>query len=194
MKQNTKRKAVKVILITFTKYPKLSEDQFWGIIDQSLKISSGQKEQYYALQKQLKALCLEELLGFDFQIQKLMAKSYSSHLWCAANLMKGFCSDDSFDYFRYWLIASGKKIYCSALTNPDNLAEFVKPGNDFRFEEFGYVAGDALHKKYGVSIYDFDDIRPKISKPKIKLTWSGGKPRTMKKLCPRLYDLYFKYE
>jgi hypothetical protein len=193
MKKHTKRKAVKLILITFTKYPKMSEDRFWALINQSLKNSSSQEGQYSWLQKQLTSLCLEELLGFDFQKEKLMKKSYSSHLWCAANLMKGFCSDDSFDYFRSWLIASGKKIYYSALSNPDNLAKFVKPGNGFRFEEFEYIAGNALYKKYGVSIYDFDDIRPEISKPKIKLNWSGDKPRTMKKLCPRLYDLFFTY-
>jgi hypothetical protein len=193
MKNNTKRKAVKVILITFTKYPKMSENRFWSLIHQSLKNSSGQKGQYYALRKQLNALCLEELLGFDFQIDKLEAESYSSHLWCAANLMMGFCSDDSFDYFRRWLISSGKKIYYSALANPDNPAEFIKPGNDFRFEEIGYVAEEAFLKKYGVSIYDFHGLRPKISKPKITLTWSGDKPHTMKKLCPRFYDLFFTY-
>jgi hypothetical protein len=121
-----------------------------------------------------------------------MTSSYSSHLWCAANIMKEFCSDDSFDYFRYWLIASGKQVYYGALAHPDNLATYVIPsGNLYRFEEFGSLADDILEKYFGVSIYDYDNLRPTITKPKIKLTWSGDRPGTMKKLCPRLFDLFY---
>jgi len=37
-------------------------------------------------------------------------------------MMNG-CSDDSFDYFRGWLIAQGKDVYLAALHDPDSLAD-----------------------------------------------------------------------
>ncbi len=38
-------------------------------------------------------------------------------------IMMNGCSDDSFDYFRGWLIAQGKDVYHAALRDPDSLVD-----------------------------------------------------------------------
>jgi len=51
----------------------------------------------------------------------LLCVAYKQKLWAAA-MMNG-CSDDSFDYFRGWLIAQGKDMYFAAPRDPDSLAD-----------------------------------------------------------------------
>ena len=55
-------------------------------------------------------------------------------LWDAAKIFRvDGCSDDSFSYFRSWLIVQGKDVYMAALADPDSLA-------DCFFETAGYMA------------------------------------------------------
>ena len=44
-------------------------------------------------------------------LQTFMQKSYLSSLWAAAYILMDGCSDDTFDYFRGWLIAQGKETF-----------------------------------------------------------------------------------
>lgn len=60
-------------------------------------------------------------------------------LWDAAKIFRvDGCSDDSFSYFRSWLIVQGKDVYMAALADPDSLAD-VEPYADCFFETAGYV-------------------------------------------------------
>ncbi|WP_167979811.1 DUF4240 domain-containing protein [Lentzea indica] len=40
----------------------------------------------------------------------------------AAHLIRCGCSDDSFDYFRAYLLTQGRRVFESAVVNPDSLA------------------------------------------------------------------------
>ena len=52
-------------------------------------------------------------------------------MWCAAYIMNGGCSDDSFEYFRLWVISRGKDVYQKAKANPDTLISQVAKEQDF---------------------------------------------------------------
>ena len=68
------------------------------------------------------------------------------------------CSDDSFSYFRSWLIVQGKDVYMAALADPDSLAD-VEPYADCFFETAGYVGAYAYKKltgEYAFEHLDYD--------------------------------------
>ena len=72
-------------------------------------------------------LSLAEIVGFELELDKLQQESYRWDLWAAAYLINGGCSDDSFDYFRGWLLAQGREVWDAALVDPDSLASVVNP-------------------------------------------------------------------
>jgi hypothetical protein len=65
----------------------------------------------------------ERIVEFNRTLWGLMARSYRADLWAAAYVIRGGCSDDSFDYFRGWLIAQGRDAFERAMENPDSLAD-----------------------------------------------------------------------
>jgi hypothetical protein len=51
-------------------------------------------------------------------------------LWGAAYVIEGGCSDDSFDYFRAYLISRGRAVYERAIADPDSLADIELEDGD----------------------------------------------------------------
>lgn len=171
----------------------MEENQFWQIVGASLQNTNSEAEQEVYLINTLKALSPEEIIGFKLRTNKLLAKSFTSELWCAGYILNGGCSDDGFEYFRNWLISKGKKSYESALINPDNLvSEINSKEEEFEFESFWYVALEAFEQKTGKEAYDYIDydnftIR-EGSYPAINFNWEEEKPETMKAICPQLFQ------
>lgn len=62
-----------------------------------------------------------ELFGFCYHSVELYRKALTSDLWAAVYVARGGCGDDSFHYFRCWLVKQGKSIYYNVLNNPDSL-------------------------------------------------------------------------
>ena len=85
--------------------------------------------------------------------------SFRYGLWDAAKIFRvDGCSDDSFSYFRSWLIVQGKDVYMAALADPDSLAD-VEPYADCFFETAGYVGAYAYKKltgEYAFEHLDYD--------------------------------------
>ncbi|HEY5773981.1 MAG TPA: DUF4240 domain-containing protein [Chitinophagaceae bacterium] len=170
----------------------LNEDQYWKIIDLSLKNTKDQDEQEQFLIKEIGKLTPKEMTGFRLRTDKLLYDTYNSEMWCAGYIMNGGCSDDGFEYFRNWVISRGKDVYYKAKKNPDDLVTQVNEETDvYEFESFWYVALEAFTKKTGKVLYDYidnDKFKTKEGNyPKIKFTWEEEKPETMKKICPKLY-------
>ena len=90
----------------------LSEVQFWAIIENSDKGKN--------LERELLKLSEAELFTFRFfWWDYFHEKSYNQALWAVAYTVLGYCSDDAFDYFRFWLVSRGKKCSqppCKTLT------------------------------------------------------------------------------
>jgi hypothetical protein len=170
----------------------LNEDQYWKIIDLSLKNTKDQDEQEQFLIKEIGKLTPKEMTGFRLRTDKLLYDTYNSEMWCAGYIMNGGCSDDGFEYFRNWVISRGKDVYYKAKKNPDDLVTQVNEETEvYEFESFWYVALEAFTKKTGKVLYDYidnDKFKTKEGNyPKIKFTWEEEKPETMKKICPKLY-------
>ena len=93
----------------------MDEDRFWSLIEKSKQSSEDLEDFAENLTTELKQMTSTDIIGFHLREQKLRFDSYTSELWCAGYIMNGGCSDDSFEYFRCWIIAQGKDAYYSSL-------------------------------------------------------------------------------
>lgn len=174
----------------------LDEEQYWTLIDASLKATRSQGAQEQYLIRELGRLTPKEIIGFRLRTDKLLYDSYTSNMWCAGYIMNGGCSDDGFEYFRNWVISRGKETYYKAKENPDNLViEAVRGRDSYEFEGFWYVALNAFEAKTGKDLYDYiDDSRFTTREgqyPPIQFTWKEGNPESMKKICPKLFERFW---
>ena len=174
----------------------MNEACFWAIINQSLAVAEAenddiaeqQETQFAALKAALLALDWQDIIAFENRFDQLHFASYRQDLWCAAYLMCGGCSDDGFDYFRYWLVSRGQAVFQAALANPDSLADypFVSADSDYyEFEDFGYAAHEAFEEKTGSEMSEYLDNA--FTYPEIEFAWSDEEPESMARICPKLF-------
>jgi len=130
---------------------KKDEKWFWDIIDQSRgstkKISHDR--QIKNLTKVLSSLSGDEILQFNNRFHLLLKQCYTWDLWGAAFIINGGCSDDTFDYFRSWLIGQGKQAFYDAVADPETLKDILKPKEDYAWEGLEYAAPEAYEKVTG---------------------------------------------
>ncbi|MBX2856764.1 MAG: DUF4240 domain-containing protein [Rhodobacteraceae bacterium] len=125
----------------------MSQDKFWEIIE--LTISEDQDEQAERLKTTLEALNLEQIRSFQKHLDEVLHKvSYTWDLWAAAYIINSGASDDSFEYFRAWLISRGKAIFDTALKDPESLIGLSTP-YETEFESFIYIANDIHEARAG---------------------------------------------
>jgi hypothetical protein len=170
----------------------LDEDLYWQIVDESLKNTRNQKEQEEYLVSRIQKLTPPEIIGFRLRTDKLLHDSYTSVIWCAAHIMNEGCTEENFEYFRCWIISRGKDTYYKTKENPDYLIREVNVEiENYRFEDFWYVALTAFENKTSHYLFDFIDDKFKFCEgqyPEFALTWRKDEPETMKDICPKLFD------
>ena len=138
----------------------INKDTFWALI-QEAKDACGQDNDAWAkyMIDRLAGLGPEQSLMFLNYMDAYKDLSYRYGLWDAAKIFReDGCSDDSFSYFRSWLIVQGKDVYMAALADPDSLAD-VEPYADCFFETAGYVGAYAYKKltgEYAFEHLDYD--------------------------------------
>jgi hypothetical protein len=175
----------------------LDENLYWQIVQESLNNSGTQDGQQEYLVRRIQKLNPKDIVGFRLRTDKLLYDTYNSEMWCAAYIMNGGCSDDSFEYFRNWVVSKGKDVYYMAKQNPDTLIEQVdKDAEYYDFEDFWYVALVAFKNKTGKDLYDFiDDDNFKFKEghyPNFDFTWEEENPESLKAICPNLFDRTWK--
>jgi hypothetical protein len=109
----------------------MTEAGFWGIVGGT----TDAEDQAGALEAALAECSSEQILDFAQHLQRLLAVAYAWDLWDVAYLMKGGASDDSFLYFRGWLIGRGREVFESAVADPESLADRVAPDDWSSFED-----------------------------------------------------------
>jgi Protein of unknown function (DUF4240) len=131
----------------------MNNPTFWSLIDKSRLASDGDAEQQLdELGILLDDLSADEIAEFHHIFYEHFLQSYTWPLWGAAYVIGGGCSDDSFDYFRGWLISRGEKVFTSALAEPDSLAGSISEEDedvDCQVEGWQSVAIDAWCRKTG---------------------------------------------
>ena len=138
----------------------INKDTFWALI-QEAKDACGQDNDAWAkyMIDRLAGLGPEQSLMFLNYMDAYKDLSYRYGLWDAAKIFReDGCSDDSFSYFRSWLIVQGKDVYMAALADPDSLAD-VEPYADCFFETAGYVGAYAYKRltgEYAFEHLDYD--------------------------------------
>lgn len=119
---------------------------FWKVMDTGVRGGSAlgdqapvTKRQFLnVVRKSLEFAARAEAKAFGTSMGAALVKANTWKLWGAAYILNGGCSEDSFLYFRLWLIAQGRDVFTKAVADPESLAaadlRFGKPG-DFELEE-----------------------------------------------------------
>jgi hypothetical protein len=156
-------------VVSETEIEHISDDVFWSVIEPTLGAGSNPDRQAKALERQLSRLTASRVAGFQAAFDRQMRRSYTWALWGAAYVIEGGASDDSFDYFRAWLIARGQSAFERALLDPEALATIIPARMDEapEFEDFGYLVGAVWSAKTG---------RPAQDMPLSHQEEAGGEP------------------
>jgi len=124
--------------------------EFWALIDRARESTDGQEQMYDSLVGSLAKLDVPQIMEWKQIFDAYQRLSYKPKLWAAAYVINGGCSDDSFDYFRGWLTAQGKKVLLQALKDPDSLADEVDPDEaEYEFENMLSVGASAYFAATG---------------------------------------------
>ena len=166
----------------------LTEERFWEIIENSNK---GQE-----LAKELSKLSEDEIFGYKYWWIHFHRQSYNQALWAVAYVVLGGCSDDGFDYFRFWLLSRGKSVFMKAIQEADSLCnEFDNLTDDEypEWEDLDYVPKEVFEKNFNKDYYkaeeniDYGDI----SLPEIIFEWNEDDEDSIRKVCPKTFDKWW---
>jgi hypothetical protein len=97
-------------------------ETFWKIIAEARHSNARASDIPDWLVQHLSQYPEPEIIGFHLRLRECLHGSYDAQLWLGAVILLGGCSDDSFEYFRAWLIAQGKELFDEALRDTDSLA------------------------------------------------------------------------
>ena len=94
----------------------------------------------------LEGLSTSEIEDFDHAFGEKLCDLNHWRLWDAGYVISEGMGDDSFHYFRSWIIGKGKVVFEVALSNPDELGLFVDT-RDVGNELLEYVPLNVLRKR-----------------------------------------------
>ena len=140
----------------------MTRDEFWEIIEEARRSAGKTSEIAGWLEGRLSQLPEAEIVDFGSHFRECQRTSYDARLWLAASVILGGCGDDSFSDFRGWLIAQGRKVFETALADPDSLAELELErfdgdhARDPRMEAILYVDTSAFCRRAGRDDHDFE--------------------------------------
>ena len=123
----------------------MSENQFWSLIDQARAGSSVSAEPE-RLGVILDQLGDDEVLDFGHMFYEKVCDLNRWRLWAAGYVIAGGMSDDSFHYFRSWIVGKGRNAFEVAMKDPNELGPFVD-SNEAHNELLEYVAVNILEQR-----------------------------------------------
>jgi len=109
-----------------------------------------------ALRDILNELSDEKVAEFAVEFTKQLVRLNKWDVWGAGYVIAGGMSDDSFHYFRSWLIGKGRDAVEQALADSDGLGLYVE-SDGVENEELEYVAIELLQER-GVEDDPRDDV------------------------------------
>ncbi|AQQ52594.1 DUF4240 domain-containing protein [Planococcus lenghuensis] len=178
------------------KESEMDDALFWELIETSRMEADDSEEQVEWLIGKLRKRPVQDIIRFDWLFNQHYAKSYTSDLWAAAFIAMGGCSDDSFDYFRAWLISLGKHAYERAVADPESILPFLKAmeaaGEVPELEGLLYVAGQAYEEKTGQDDEQYFELYTELTgdlalNPEIELDWAEDDEEELRTRFPLLW-------
>ena len=121
--------------------------QFWQIVEHSRHDDAGR--QRTRLRAKLRPLSDADIAAFAAWLRKAVEEIRTSALAAAAEIVLGGISDDSYEYFRLWLISRGPEATLRVLRDPNDLIELLDDPDEASFEEFASPALGLLEKRVG---------------------------------------------
>ncbi|RFU69728.1 DUF4240 domain-containing protein [Bacillus sp. V59.32b] len=176
----------------------MTEEYFWGLLEKAKNKGEDQEEQFEWLVTHLSKSPIKEIVRFDYIFNKHYKKSYTSDLWAAAYIVMGGCSDDSFDYFRAWLLYLGKDMYEEAIKDPESIIphlEALEEEDMPDFEDILSLACLAYEEKTGLDPDDYYDLYTKLTDDamldsELELDWDEDDEERLRNKFPRLWEIY----
>jgi Protein of unknown function (DUF4240) len=137
-------------------------DRFWEVIASTVSVNADGSIDASPLVDFLSTLPPPEIVAFARRCSQLYAESRTWQLWGAASLIHDGAPDDTFDYFRSWLIGRGREVYESAMRDPDTLADVASPE---AIDDTVYAAGEIAYEAATQSeIPDYSTVWPDLDK------------------------------
>jgi len=124
----------------------MTNDRFWDLISQAGAGSSASAAPNQ-LKKVLERLEDNEILEFGHKFYENLCELNQWNLWAAGHVITGGMGDDSFHYFRSWIIGKGKTAFDLALRDPDELAPLIDD-QEVDNELLEYVALEVLEERH----------------------------------------------
>lgn len=118
--------------------------RFWSLVDAARGEGPSTAD---ALERRLRDLPPREIEAFDAWLSAYLGAIRREDLWAAIYLIRGGCGDDSFDYFRGWLVSRGEQVLLGAIRDPESLGAIA--GRDARDELMLGVARRAYERVVG---------------------------------------------
>jgi hypothetical protein len=134
-----------VATLTTMSAPIIADEKFWSVIDQA-RAGSSASASPERLSEILNRLGDDEVLDFGHMFYEKVCDLNKWRLWAAGYVIAGGMSDDSFHYFRSWIVGKGKSAFEVAMKDPDELGSLVD-NNEVDNELLEYVAVNILEQR-----------------------------------------------
>ena len=177
----------------------MTQSAFWEMLQTAKNKGEDAEEQIQWLTNHLAKKPVKEIVMFDYIFNHHYQKSYTSDLWAAAYIIMGGASDDSFDYFRAWLLFQGKETYESVINNPEKIIPHLKVLEEEedvpQLEDLLSAASIAYEEKTGLDYDDYYDLYEKLTgdqaiPPEMEFDWDEDDEEGLKKKFPSLWERY----
>lgn len=131
--------------LTRVSAPTITDDQFWSLIDQA-RAGNAASASPEGLGEILNRLSDDEILSFGHGFYEKICDLNQWRLWAAGYVIAGGMNDDSFHYFRSWIVGKGRIVFDVAMKDPDELGPFVDNA-EVDNELLEYVAVNLLEQR-----------------------------------------------
>lgn len=176
----------------------MDENEFWKIIDFGFNTCEDDtKKQAQIITQKLSEYTPNQIIDFEILFRKKVILANDFKIMAAEKIIEGSVSDDSYLYFRCWLIGQGQKTFKQTIKNPDYLASIIEKGTETDFEDLLYVSTGAYKKTTGKK--EEDESFPRDVAYKAGFDYDFGAPATTGKdwkeselpgLYPKLWNKF----
>jgi len=149
---------------------------FWKIMDYAFaKAQFDNKLKEQAILDQLTKLTPDQIQQFEIIFQEMNRKASTWNNFAAHTIIEGGSSDDTYYYFRCWLISLGQKNFDETLKDPDYLASLDIP----------------INKKYGYGEVIFEELIPMADKAYSMVTGKQTEDETFPRAFTQKKGLFY---